>query len=120
MSILIITHDLGIIAEMADEVAVMYASKVVERAPAGELFANPKHPYTLGLFDSRPVPGMLKTARLKSIQGMVPSPLRFPSGCNFRPRCSFAKDRCQSEDGELRELAKDHWVRCHYAEEIER
>ena len=120
MSILIITHDLGIIAEMADEVAVMYASKVVERAPAAELFGNPMHPYTLGLFDSRPLPGMQKTARLKSIKGMVPSPLHFPNGCTFHPRCPFAKERCASEDAELRELTKDHWVRCHYAEEIER
>ena len=119
MSILMITHDLGIIAEMADEVAVMYASKVVERAPVAELFANPQHPYTHGLFDSRPLPGMQKTARLKSIEGMVPSPLNFPGGCKFHPRCPFMKERCQAEEAELRELSKDHWVRCHYVEEID-
>src|SRR5204863_8998153 len=77
MSMLLITHDLGIIAEMADDVAVMYASKVVEQAPVAELFANPRHPYTHGLFASRPRPGMSKKDRLTTIKGMVPSPLRF-------------------------------------------
>ena len=85
MSILMITHDLGIVAEMADDVAVMYASKVVERAPVAELFARPLHPYTVGLFQSRPEPGKPKTERLTTIPGMVPSPLRFPAGCKFHP-----------------------------------
>ena len=118
MSILIITHDLGVIAEMAHEVAVMYASNVVEKAPVEELFANPRHPYTHGLFASRPMPGMDRTKELYTIEGMVPSPLRFPAGCKFNPRCPFAQDRCREEEAELRELEKHQLVRCHFAEEI--
>ena len=91
MSILIITHDLGIVAEMADEVAVMYASKVVERPPVKELFARPLHPYTVGLFQSRPEPGKPKNQRLNTIPGMVPSPLHFPAGCKFHTRCPFRR-----------------------------
>ncbi len=119
MSILLITHDLGIIAEMADEVAVMYASKVVERAPVKELFANPRHPYTHGLFDSRPRPGMHKQQKLTTIVGMVPSPLRFPQGCKFHPRCPYCEDRCRQEEPVLRNLDPEHLVRCHFAEEIQ-
>lgn len=124
MSILLITHDLGIIAEMADEVAVMYASKVVEQAPVAELFRNPKHPYTHGLFKSRPAPGMSKRDRLITITGMVPSPLRFPAGCKFHPRCPYKEDRCQTEEPVLRNLPEEHrgspehLVRCHFAEVI--
>jgi oligopeptide/dipeptide ABC transporter ATP-binding protein len=119
MSILVITHDLGIIAEMADEVAVMYASKIVERAAVEELFANAQHPYTHGLFASKPQPGLSKSERLTSIDGMVPSPLRFPSGCKFHPRCPHRQDRCQTEEPELRELQPDHLGRCHFVEEID-
>jgi peptide/nickel transport system ATP-binding protein len=143
MSIMIITHDLGIVAEMADQVAVMYASKVVEYAPVQELFANPLHPYTIGLFRSRPTPGMYSrggvsshlapgnttgairpplpsTQRLITIPGMVPSPLHFPSGCKFHPRCAYNdKTRCVSEEPELREITTSHWVRCHYAGELD-
>jgi peptide/nickel transport system ATP-binding protein len=119
MSILIITHDLGIVAELADDVAVMYASKVVEYAPVKELFARPMHPYTKGLFRSRPEPGKSKGELLTTIPGMVPSPLHFPSGCKFHPRCPHAKaPRCQAEEPLLRELGPGHWVRCHYAEEL--
>ena len=82
MSLLIITHDLGIVAETADEVAVMYASKIVEYAPVKELFANPLHPYTVGLFHSRPNPEQPKAEKLNTIPGMVPSPLHFPPAAN--------------------------------------
>jgi len=120
MSILMITHDLGIIAEMADDVAVMYASKVVEQAPVKELFARPLHPYTVGLFQSRPEPGTAKSQRLSSISGMVPSPLHFPAGCKFHPRCPFKKDPiCSGEEPPLREIAPGHWVRCHFAGELD-
>ncbi len=121
MSILIITHDLGIVAEMADEVAVMYASKVVERAPVRELFATPQHPYTIGLFQSRPEPGKAKTEKLTTISGMVPSPLHFPSGCKFHPRCPISDGtRCVTEEPELREVQPGHWVRCHYAGKMQK
>ncbi|HZZ74239.1 MAG TPA: ABC transporter ATP-binding protein [Pirellulales bacterium] len=118
MSILIITHDLGVIAEMADDVTVMYASKVVEHAPVKELFSNPMHPYTLGLFQARPEPGKPKSEKLTTIQGMVPSPLRFPPGCKFHPRCPFEHEpRCSTEEPQLRELRPGHFVSCHYAGE---
>ena len=119
MSILIITHDLGIIAEMADEVAVMYASKIVERAPVRELFGRPLHPYAHGLFASKPKPGTPHGARLQAIEGMVPSPLKFPPGCKFHPRCPHCQERCKQEEPVLRTLGPQHLVRCHFAEEIE-
>ena len=120
MSILIITHDLGIVAEMADDVAVMYASKVVEYAPVRELFAHPLHPYTAGLFQSRPEPGKPKNERLSTIPGMVPSPLRFPTGCKFHPRCPFAKEPiCTTEEPQLREIPPGHFARCHFAGELD-
>ena len=118
MSILIITHDLGIIAETADDVAVMYASKVVEYAPVAELFHNPMHPYTHGLFRSRPELGQPKDTKLNTIPGMVPSPLRFPVGCKFHPRCPFKQARCQSEEPGLREIRPGHTVHCHFAGEL--
>jgi peptide/nickel transport system ATP-binding protein len=116
MSILIITHDLGVIAEMADDVAVMYASKVVEYASVRELFANPRHPYTNGLFASRPKPGTAKSVKLESILGMVPSPLRFPTGCKFHPRCKLCEELCRTQEPELRDVAPQHPVRCHVVE----
>jgi len=120
MSILMITHDLGIIAEMADDVAVMYASKVVEYAPVRELFANPLHPYTYGLFQSRPEPGKSKLQRLNTIPGMVPSPSHFPAGCKFHPRCPFCqRPKSTTEEPELRELRPGHWVSCHFAGELD-
>jgi oligopeptide/dipeptide ABC transporter ATP-binding protein len=119
MSILMITHDLGIIAEMADDVAVMYASKVVEQAAVRELFARPLHPYTSGLFNSRPEPGKSKHERLNTITGMVPSPLKFPGGCKFHPRCPFVQDRCRSEEPLLREILPGHLARCHFAGELD-
>jgi oligopeptide/dipeptide ABC transporter ATP-binding protein len=122
MSILLITHDLGVIAEMADEVAVMYASKVVEQAPVVELFQNRRHPYTHGLFDSKPKPGMNREEKLYAIKGMVPSPLRFPSGCKFHPRCPYCEQRCIDEEPALRELTgfgANHLARCHFAETID-
>jgi len=118
MSILIITHDLGIIAEMADDVAVMYASKVVEYAPVEQIFRDPLHPYTRGLFSSRPEPGKAKSQTLTTIPGMVPSPLRFPAGCKFHPRCPWVADRCRVEEPELREIHPGHWARCHFAGEL--
>jgi oligopeptide/dipeptide ABC transporter ATP-binding protein len=118
MSILFITHDLGVIAEMGDDVAVMYASKVVENAPVAELFAVPLHPYTYLLFKSRPQAGRPKSDKLDTIEGMVPSPLRFPQGCKFHPRCPFRQARCQSEEPALREIRPGHTARCHFAGEL--
>lgn len=118
LSILFITHDLGIIAEMADDVVVMYASKVVEQAPVRAIFSAPHHPYTHLLFKSRPEMGKPKSEKLDTIEGMVPSPLQFPRGCKFHPRCPFRKPSCETEEPELRETAPGHWARCHFAGEL--
>jgi len=112
MSIMIITHDLGVVAELADYVAVMYASKVVEYASVKELFGNPLHPYTLGLFRSRPSLGTRKTDKLNVIPGTVPNPLRFPGGCKFHPRCPSVVDACKVTEPQLREVRPGHWVAC--------
>jgi len=119
MSILLITHDLGIIAEMADDVAVMYASKVVEHAAVKELFQNPLHPYTNGLFRSRPELGQPKDKNLTTIRGMVPSPLRFPAGCKFHPRCPHARPQCAALEPTLRQIRPGHFVHCHLAGRLE-
>ncbi|HJU47251.1 MAG TPA: ABC transporter ATP-binding protein [Gaiellaceae bacterium] len=105
MSILLITHDLGVVAEMVDEVAVMYAGRVVERGPVADVFASPQHPYTEALMRSIPLLGMRYAQPLKAIRGIVPSPLQWPRGCRFAPRCDYAFDRCAAEDPPLLEVA---------------
>jgi len=111
MSILMITHDLGIVADLADAVAVMYAGQIIEYASTRDLFANPRHPYTLGLFHSRPQLGK-KKERLDVIPGVVPSPLAFPSGCRFHPRCAFVKEVCRRTPVTLEEITPDHRSAC--------
>lgn len=118
MAMLMITHDLGVVAEIADDVAVMYAGKIVERTNVYALFDAPKHPYTLGLFASLPSIGGRKGDRLEVIEGMVPSPDQFPTGCRFRTRCPFATARCADEEPALRDVGEGHFVACHYAESI--
>ncbi len=112
LSVLFITHDLGVVAEIADEVVVMYASRIVEKAPARELFANPLHPYTQGLFSSLPSLGGNNDGRLKTIEGSVPDPLDFPTGCKFWPRCELAVDGCREVEPSLRTLVADHSAAC--------
>jgi oligopeptide/dipeptide ABC transporter ATP-binding protein len=135
MSILLITHDLGVVAENADVVGVMYASRIAEFAKVEDLFDRPQHPYTEGLFRSVPTLGHLKE-RLDTIPGTVPNPARFPSGCKFHPRCprsrsaanSAAEDTveitasgekfkvlrmCAEQEPALREVKKEHWAACH-------
>jgi oligopeptide/dipeptide ABC transporter ATP-binding protein len=109
MALLLITHDLGVVAEMADQVAVMYAGRIIEQAEVGELFAHPKHPYTVGLFGSLSGPGR---ERLKPIAGSVPSPFDLPNGCRFWPRCPHVLDRCKTEAPELAEVAPGHTAAC--------
>jgi len=94
MSILLITHDLGVVAEMCDDVVVMYAGRVVERGPVGDVFTSPQHPYTEALLQSIPMLGMTQDEPLRVIRGSVPSPLDWPLGCRFRPRCDYAFDKC--------------------------
>lgn len=116
MSILLITHDLGVVAQRADNVAVMYASKIAEKCSCNELFKNPLHPYTQGLLNSRPQLGV-KQKRLNTIAGSVPEPLHFPAGCKFHPRCPIGCNdkRCQTAEPELREVSPNHFAACWYA-----
>jgi oligopeptide/dipeptide ABC transporter ATP-binding protein len=105
MSILLITHDLGVVAEMVDEVAVMYAGRIVERGPVADVFASPQHPYTEALLQSIPRLGMTYQTPLKAIRGIVPSPLDWPAGCRFAPRCDYTFDRCVDNDPPLFDVA---------------
>ncbi len=111
-SILLITHDLGVVAELADQVVVMYSSKVLEKAPVKALFDNPSHPYTKGLMACRPNLGAAKDRKLSIIPGTVPNPLDFPSGCKFHPRCPIAISRCQQVEPQLEVLWPEHSVAC--------
>ena len=111
MSIILITHDLGVIAEIADDVVVMYAGEVIERCRVKSLFDDTQHPYTIGLLGSIPRLDR-EQARLPAIEGFVPSPAALPPGCRFHPRCPFALDRCRSEKQVLREIAPGHSVAC--------
>jgi peptide/nickel transport system ATP-binding protein len=110
-AILLITHDLGVVAEMCDSVAVMYAGRIVEQAPTTELFTNPKHPYTQGLLASIPRLGK-KQDRLHVITGSVPNPLALPPGCAFRPRCPVKAPRSESEIPALKAVGAEHLVAC--------
>ncbi|MEO8273607.1 MAG: oligopeptide/dipeptide ABC transporter ATP-binding protein, partial [Chloroflexota bacterium] len=115
-AVLLITHDLGIVADVADDVAVMYAGRVVEAAPTDRLYASPEMPYTLGLLAS--IPRMdRRTDRLDPIKGNPPSPLRHPSGCTFHPRCKYTDhvpaNACFEVRPELLPSGPEHLVRCH-------
>ena len=113
MAILIITHNMGVIAEMADEVAVMYLGKVVEQASVWDLFDDPRHPYTSALLKSIPMVEEVVKERLASIKGSVPDPYNLPTGCRFAPRCeSFMPGVCDRAEPPLIETKPGHWVRC--------
>lgn len=111
-STLLITHDLGVVAELCDRVAVMYAGNIVELADVEELFANPLHPYTQGLLRAIPIIGR-PLKRLETIRGSVPDLIYPPSGCRFHPRCPMAFERCKFEKPELIQSVKNHTVACH-------
>jgi oligopeptide/dipeptide ABC transporter ATP-binding protein len=116
MAILLITHDLGVVAELADDVVVMYAGQIVEQGPVQEVFDNPRHPYTLGLFASLPRVDQ-KRGRLEAIEGSVPAATRFPAGCRFRERCRYAAPECTAEQ-RLVTIGGAHSVACWKHEEI--
>ncbi len=117
LGLILITHDLGVVAEMADDVAVMYAGRVVEHAPVVELFKNPKMPYTRALLNSIPTlskdpTGKMKKSRLEAIPGIVPNLLELPQGCRFQERCSFVTESCKGSEPELRSIGSNHQIRC--------
>jgi oligopeptide/dipeptide ABC transporter ATP-binding protein len=122
MSVLLITHDLGVVAETAHRVVVMYAGKIAEKASVRDLFARPMHPYTAGLLHSIPRLEAGKE-KLTPIHGMVPDPLEFPPGCKFHPRCPFVMEKCKTEEPPLLEVnqgkpeAEPHFSACWYMEE---
>jgi oligopeptide/dipeptide ABC transporter ATP-binding protein len=115
LGVLLITHDLGVVAEVADRVAVMYTGKIVEESPVDEMFARPKHPYTEGLLRSVPkltAAGVVRKERLETIEGTVPSPTHLPPGCHFAPRCLHRLPRCTEDEIPLYDLAGEVKVRC--------
>ncbi|MGH8670090.1 MAG: ABC transporter ATP-binding protein [Burkholderiales bacterium] len=110
-AIILITHDLGVIAELADDVIVMYAGQVIERCAVPRLFAEPQHPYTVGLLGS--IPRLhLEQERLSAIEGFVPDAAAMPVGCRFHPRCPFSVAQCRTEQPQLREIFPGHFVSC--------
>jgi oligopeptide/dipeptide ABC transporter ATP-binding protein len=123
MAVVLITHDMGVVAENADRVVVMYAGRKVEEADVDDLFERPSHPYTRGLLHSIPhLDGAGKTdaprARLNEIKGMVPSLMHLPAGCSFAPRCGHASDRCRASAPPLTEHWPGHWVACWHASDL--
>ena len=109
--LLLITHDLGVVAEMADDVAVMYAGRIVEMGSASAIFDNPQHPYTIGLMGSLPTLAK-RREKLAAVPGAVPPPTRWPAGCRFSTRCPFADSRCQASVPPLQEITSGHQVAC--------
>jgi peptide/nickel transport system ATP-binding protein len=118
MAMLFITHDLGVVAELCDEVIVMYAGRIAERATVPSLFASPRHPYTRGLIQSIPTPETPAKSILPVIEGVVPALSRMPTGCRFSTRCRFADDLCRIEVPPLGEAGAGHDVACHHWERI--
>ena len=119
MAIMFITHNLGVIAEMAEEIVVMYLGKQVERAKTVDMFYDPKHPYTKALLKSIPRIGRKTGERLASIEGMIPDPFHLPAGCLFHPRCpSFMPGKCDRIEPSWKQVADNHWVRCLLYEDV--
>jgi len=120
-AIILITHDMGVVAENADRVVVMYAGRKVEEASAAELFDNPGHPYTKGLLGSIPhldTAAHSRRTRLNEIKGMVPSLFNLPAGCSFAPRCTLATDECRATPPPLQEHRPGHWIACWHADRL--
>jgi len=118
LSVVLITHDFGIVAQTCQRVSVMYAGSIVEEASTSEIFHNPLHPYTKGLLESLPSReesrdfSQGEKRRLRAISGQVPDPSNLPSGCKFHPRCPIVIEQCKPEEPRLREIIQNHWVRC--------
>ncbi len=124
VSLLVISHDAGVIAEIADRVAVMYAGKIMEIGDSRQMFLSPSHPYTMGLMGSFPTVAMMRMRaggrrpELRGIPGNPPDPTSPPPGCPFHPRCQYAIDECRVHIPEYRQVEQDHWIRCHRYGEI--
>jgi oligopeptide/dipeptide ABC transporter ATP-binding protein len=118
MGLILITHDLAVVAEVADRVAVMYAGKIVETGEIGPVYHQPSHPYTLGLMGSLARPDIKTGEKLHAIVGSPPDLLHVPTGCSFHPRCPFAREVCLTTDPELVDIAPGRKSACHFTEEI--
>ena len=117
MALILISHDLGVIAEMADRIAVMYGGSIMEYAPASEIFRHSRNPYTQGLLRSLPYYQKRKS-RFKIIPGQVPDPLNLPAGCKFHPRCDRVIDICRDVEPGFEEINPGHWSKCHRSREM--
>jgi peptide/nickel transport system ATP-binding protein len=110
-AMLLITHDLGVVAEVCDKVMIMYAGEILERGTLDDVYNHTGHPYTMGLFES--IPRLDENIeRLKAIEGLMPDPADLPKGCKFCPRCPVRKEHCETQQADLREISPGHWVRC--------
>ncbi len=117
-AVIVITHNLGVVARYVDRVNVMYAGRLVERAATGDLYGKPKHPYTVGLLASVPRLDLARRKDLSVIKGLPPNLARLPHGCYFHPRCYLAIDRCRQERPELEEVEKDHFAACFRSKDV--
>ena len=118
MAIMLITHDMGVVAELADDVAVMYMGNIVESGSVEEVLNNPKHPYTVALLQSIPVLGKGKKQQLEPIRGTTPDPYKRPAGCQFEPRCDFATEECKTQMPNENLISENHMVRCFRCKEV--
>jgi oligopeptide/dipeptide ABC transporter ATP-binding protein len=118
VSLLIITHNLGVVARYADQVNIMYAGKIIERGTARDIYRNPSHPYTLGLLNSVPRLDLPRAEKLDPVEGQPPDLLHLPAGCSFRERCRFAIERCAGETPPLRSVGAGHLSACFAAETL--
>ena len=120
LTYLFIAHDLLIVRHISDRIAVMYLGRLVEIAPAEEIYSHPLHPYTKALISAVPLPDpkAAKASKRIMLEGEIPSPMNVPSGCSFRTRCTFARDICVEEVPKLREFGNGHFTACHRVEEI--
>jgi len=119
-SVIMITHNMGIVARYADRVNVMYAGRLVETAPTDVLYSEPKHPYTVGLLASVPRLDLARKRKLSVIDGLPPNLAHLPKGCSFYPRCYFAIDRCREEKPELEKVGEEHYSACFRSGEVQR
>ena len=118
VALIVITHNLGVVARYADRVNIMYAGKVIERGNAREIYANPRHPYTVGLLRSVPRLDLPRRAKLDPIEGQPPDLIHLPGGCSFAPRCKWAVDKCKTDIPELTEAGEGHLSACWRAEDL--
>ena len=118
VALIVITHNLGVVARYADRVNIMYAGRIIERGTAREIYSNPRHPYTVGLLRSVPRLDLPRRARLDPIEGQPPDLVRLPEGCAFRARCRWAIDKCATDTPVLEEIGSNHWSACWRSEDL--